>query len=61
MEELDGIKELIIEFIKSKKGVKISELTNYLDLDEEIVWKAINLLRDEGKVFLPDDFSIKIV
>jgi hypothetical protein len=61
MEELDGIKELIIGYLVEKNDVKITELVNYLNLDEKIIWGAINLLRDEGKVFLPNDISVKIV
>jgi hypothetical protein len=61
MEELEGIGDLILEQLKGKKTAKIVELIDFLSLNEEIVLKAIEMLADEGKVFLPDDSSVKLV
>ncbi len=61
MEELDGIKELIVGYIAGKKRVKMGELATYLSLDEKIVWEAIKSLQDDGAVFMPDDFSVSLI
>lgn len=61
MEELEGIREIIMEKLRQDKKARIRELAAYLSLKEDLVWDAVSGLLDDGLVFQPSEDVIALV
>ena len=61
MQELEGIKGIVMGELASKKQIKIEYISKILFLDENIIWKAIESLMEQGLVFQKDEQTISLV